>query len=111
MPFMKRKFGGGAMLSIGCYCTQLASLIFNKEKPEKIISAGFLNEDGIIVNFNFFTVIVDKFRIVIFVGVDEVANVSLLYSNNRMFQFLCHTKLHMENSAEIFGTKGSMKVE
>jgi len=48
------KLGGGAALDIGCYAVQLANLVFNNEKPEKIVVNGSLYPTG---NSNVLTIV------------------------------------------------------
>ena len=40
-----RKFGDGPLLAIGCYCIQLATLVYG-ERPERVVSSGILTEEG-----------------------------------------------------------------
>jgi len=40
------ELGGGVMKDIGIYLVQLACLVFNNEKPEKICASGHLWDTG-----------------------------------------------------------------
>jgi len=41
-----KELGGGALKDLGVYLVQLACLVFNNEKPEKIYSSGHLLDSG-----------------------------------------------------------------
>jgi len=57
-----------------------------KEKPEKILAAGFFN----------------KYE------TDDTASVTMTYSGDRMFQFVQSASLSLENKAIIIGTQGQI---
>jgi predicted dehydrogenase len=42
----KKEQGGGVTFDIGCYLIQLACLVFNNERPEKIYTHGSFFETG-----------------------------------------------------------------
>ena len=41
-----REIGRGSTLDVGCYLTQLACLVFDNEKPERIHAYGSLHPSG-----------------------------------------------------------------
>lgn len=43
---VEKELGGGGLLDIGCYCIQLACMVFNREKPQSILASGFLHDTG-----------------------------------------------------------------
>ena len=43
---INKEMGGGVALDIGCYAVQLANLVFNMERPEKIFVHGSLFDTG-----------------------------------------------------------------
>ena len=43
--FIQLDLGAGALLDVGCYPVQLATLVFG-ERPERICASGQLSEDG-----------------------------------------------------------------
>lgn len=43
----KKSLGGGTLLDIGIYALQLPQFVFKGLQPTKIISSGYLNEDGV----------------------------------------------------------------
>merc|ERR1712002_320383 len=57
----KKELGGGSTLDLGVYAVQFASLVMGGEKPQKILSGGHLNDEG----------------------VDLTINTTLVYSNGR----------------------------
>ena len=42
----KMSMGGGTTIDMGIYCVNLACMMFDGERPEKILAAGLLNEEG-----------------------------------------------------------------
>ncbi|KAH1180852.1 hypothetical protein KIL84_001786 [Mauremys mutica] len=44
---VQKKLGGGAILDIGCYCVQLASMVFGGQRPESVLASGFLHPSGL----------------------------------------------------------------
>lgn len=83
-----KHLGGGTTLDLGVYCTQFASLVFGGERPEKIVAAGTLNEEG----------------------VDMSASSTLMYSNGRTATLLTHAQVDFPCEAIVAGTKGLLKV-
>jgi len=80
--------GGGVTLDIGCYAIQLANLIFNMERPEKIFVHGY------------------KFP----TGVDKKFSATLMYKDDRIAQFLIAGDCQLSNIAVISGTEGSIEI-
>uniref|UniRef100_A0A8D2LJU6 Trans-1,2-dihydrobenzene-1,2-diol dehydrogenase n=1 Tax=Varanus komodoensis TaxID=61221 RepID=A0A8D2LJU6_VARKO len=85
---MQKALGGGALLSLGIYCVQLACVVFDREKPNSIVASGVLSETG----------------------VDKVASVILNYSGQRQAVFMYTRMAKMPNRASITGTKGIIEV-
>lgn len=83
-----KELGGGITLDVGCYATQLATLIFNNEHPEKISSLAD----------------------VISTGVDRTVCTTLCYSGGRMAQILASGECMLTNTAVIYGTKGTITI-
>lgn len=63
-------------------------MVFGPDKPECVISQGTLNNDG----------------------TDENVSAVLKYSEGKIAVFTTHTKVKLNNSANIYGTKGMIKV-
>ena len=61
-----KKFGGSVLLDIGIYTLTFADVVFNGERPEKIVASGHLFDSG----------------------VDHTASVTLLFSGRRIAQLL-----------------------
>lgn len=83
-----KKLGGGTILDLGIYGIQFACFIFNHEWPEKVVTSGFLNDDG----------------------VDLSVSATFLYKGNRTATILTHSLVDLPNEAHIIGTKGTIKV-
>lgn len=83
-----KELGGGSMLDIGVYCVQFASFVFGGKRPENIVAAGNLNEDG----------------------VDDSSSSTLIYPGGKTATLIVHGSVRMENSAIIVGTRGTIKV-
>lgn len=82
----KKECGGGVILDIGCYGIQLASLVFKKERPERIVANGVLYSTG----------------------VDRSVSVTLFYKGGRMAQILITGDSLLSNTAHIYGTTGTL---
>jgi len=83
-----KELGGGTTLDLGVYCCQFASLVYGGEKPEKIIAAGYLNDQG----------------------VDISTSSTLLYSRGRTATLMTHAKVVLPCEAYAVGTKGTLKM-
>lgn len=70
------------------YTFQLASLVFGTNTPYEITSAGHLNESK----------------------VDESYSSIIKYPKNKTATLILHTRVKLENEANIYGTKGHIKV-
>ena len=91
-PEMERhtdpELGGGAILSLGMFTINLATMIFGGEEPESIHASGWLTSTG----------------------VDEVAAITLKYSGQRVAQLMCSLAYNTPNEAIVLGTKGQLKL-
>ncbi|XP_069803806.1 trans-1,2-dihydrobenzene-1,2-diol dehydrogenase-like [Dendropsophus ebraccatus] len=85
---VEKELGGGALLDVGCYCVQFASMVFNGEKPESVTAKGFLHDTG----------------------VDETVTIILQYSGKRQAIITCSLATEMPNQAVISGTKGMIQI-
>lgn len=85
---VEKELGGGAILDIGCYCLQFASMAFNGEKPESVTAKGFLHENGVV----------------------ETVTVVLQYPGKRQAVITCTMVTEMPNQAVISGTKGMIQI-
>ncbi|XP_071966306.1 trans-1,2-dihydrobenzene-1,2-diol dehydrogenase-like [Engystomops pustulosus] len=85
---VEQELGGGAVLDIGCYTIQFASMVFNGEKPESVTAKGFLHDNG----------------------VAEAATVILQYPGNRQAILTCTMATELPNQAVISGTKGIIQI-
>ncbi|XP_074872644.1 trans-1,2-dihydrobenzene-1,2-diol dehydrogenase-like [Carettochelys insculpta] len=85
---VRKELGGGSVLDIGCYCVQLASLVFGGERPESVVASGFLYPSG----------------------VDESASVILNYAGGRQAALSCSMRLEVPSEALICGTEGCVKL-
>uniref|UniRef100_A0A8C3SGB1 Trans-1,2-dihydrobenzene-1,2-diol dehydrogenase n=1 Tax=Chelydra serpentina TaxID=8475 RepID=A0A8C3SGB1_CHESE len=83
---VEKKLGGGAILDIGCYCVQFASMVFGGERPESVV-----------LRF-------------LFPGVDETTSVILNYAGKRQAVLSCTMRIALPNQAQICGTQGSIEV-
>lgn len=79
--------GGGTILDIGVYTIQLCQWIFQKE-PKSIKATGILNDDGI----------------------DLEMQAELYYSDKQMAKIKTSAIVTLCNTANIIGTKGTMRV-
>lgn len=84
-----KELGGGGILDIGIYCVQLASFIFEGEKPVKVISGGHLNPQG----------------------VDESSSTTIIYAGGKSATLVTHCRVNLPNEAIVVGTKGTLKVK
>jgi dihydrodiol dehydrogenase / D-xylose 1-dehydrogenase (NADP) len=80
--------GGGSMLDIGIYCTQLSLFVYGKDSPVQVLSTGHLNQ----------------------YGADEATSTTLKFGNGRLATFITSYKCMMPNDAYIIGTKGTIKM-
>ncbi|XP_046591488.1 trans-1,2-dihydrobenzene-1,2-diol dehydrogenase isoform X1 [Neodiprion lecontei] len=85
---IKKDLGGGGILDLGVYVLQLASFVYNGEKPISIKAGGHLNEDG----------------------VDISMSATLLYKEGRTATVMTHCHVKLPNEALIIGTKGTLRV-
>ncbi|EMP41574.1 60S ribosomal protein L13a [Chelonia mydas] len=85
---VQKELGGGALLDIGCYCVQFATMVFGEERPESILASGFLHPTG----------------------VDEMLSVILNYPGKRQSVITCSMVTLLPNQAAISGTKGIIQL-
>ena len=81
--------GGGTTLGLGCYAVHFANLVFNCERPTKIIATGKMHSRGL----------------------DEESQITLIYSGGRMAQISLSTICNYSNDAVIYGTKGFIRAK
>ncbi|MBN2004011.1 MAG: Gfo/Idh/MocA family oxidoreductase [Anaerolineae bacterium] len=79
--------GGGALLDVGIYTVQLASLVFGRP-PSQIASLATMGKTG----------------------VDEQGAIILGYADGCMAQLTCATRLTTHHEASIFGTAGRIRL-
>ncbi|XP_076061019.1 trans-1,2-dihydrobenzene-1,2-diol dehydrogenase-like [Oratosquilla oratoria] len=84
----KKELGGGAILDLGIYPVQFASLVMGSEKPLAICTGGHLNKNG----------------------VDETSSTTLVYSKGRVATVNCSMRCELPNVGIVVGTKGSIEV-
>jgi len=84
----KKDLGGGAILDLGIYTTQLFNLAFNGQTPTKIVATGQLNDSG----------------------VDESVSATFLYKGNGIAQSFISIRAKLSNEAKIVGTKGTLTI-
>ena len=80
--------GASAILDIGVYVINFASMVFNGEKPEKIHAKGILSPQGI----------------------DNLVAMTFTYPGNRIAQLTVSVVSELPCEALICGTKGEIKV-
>lgn len=85
---LKKELGGGATLDLGVYCVQFASLVMGGERPEKVVAAGHLNEEG----------------------VDATTSATIVYSKGRVATLNCSFRCELPCEGIVIGTKGTLKV-
>ncbi|CAH1392778.1 unnamed protein product [Nezara viridula] len=83
-----KELGGGTIFDLGVYVLQLAILVFGRN-PQSVSAVGHLNENG----------------------VDESINYVLKYYDGKTATFCTHSKIKMDNSAVIYGSKGHIKIK
>lgn len=81
--------GGGTTLGLGCYAVHFANLVFNCERPTKIIATGKMHSKGL----------------------DEESQITLIYSGGRIAQISLSTTCNYSNDATIYGTKGFIRAK
>ncbi|CAL8142793.1 unnamed protein product [Orchesella dallaii] len=83
-----KELGGGSILDIGIYNIQFVSLVMGGQKPDKIVAAGVLNENG----------------------VDDGTSTTLIYPNGVTATIISNGRCKMECEAYAYGTKGFLKL-
>ena len=82
------KLGGGSVLDVGVYTISFATMIFNGERPEKVYAQGSLLPTG----------------------VDDLAVITLTYSNNRIAQLSCSISYDISCEVVVCGTKNELQL-
>ncbi|XP_056004582.1 trans-1,2-dihydrobenzene-1,2-diol dehydrogenase-like isoform X2 [Ostrea edulis] len=85
----KPELGGGGLHDLGVYPIQLAAMIYNNEKPQKITADGTLSD----------------------LGVDQDGCITLTYKNGGRAVLTYSTLFTGKNQATIYGSKGVIKLE
>ncbi|XP_014274426.1 trans-1,2-dihydrobenzene-1,2-diol dehydrogenase [Halyomorpha halys] len=83
-----KELGGGTVFDLGVYALQFAILVFGR-KPLSVSAVGHLNEHG----------------------VDEGVNYILKYDNGKTANLCSHSKVMLDNSAVIYGSKGNIRIK
>ncbi|XP_066245018.1 trans-1,2-dihydrobenzene-1,2-diol dehydrogenase-like [Euwallacea similis] len=84
----QKALGGSAVLDIGIYALQFQQFVFRGLKPEKIVTAGHLNEQE----------------------VDNAFSVIFTYPGHKTAVLSCDVTVDFPNEAIIVGTKGTVKI-
>jgi len=84
----QKKLGGGTILDLGVYAIQMATLVYNHDKPTSIKAVGHLNDEGC----------------------DMSMSASMSYSDGRTATILTHCGVELPNEAVIIGTEGTIRV-
>ena len=82
------KLGGGAVLDVGVYTISLATMLFGGERPIQVYAQGSLLPSG----------------------VDDLAAITLVYSNGGIAQLTCSISYSMACDAVVCGTKGELRL-
>jgi predicted dehydrogenase len=85
------KLGGGSIYDLGCYPLTASLLFFNLENNNQIINYEFNRNDG-------------RY------GVDENADAKLYFSCGGQAEISVSIRKDLENTIEIFGSKGKIKI-
>ena len=80
--------GASAVLDIGVYVINFASMVFNGERPEKIHAEGILSPHGI----------------------DNLVAITFTYPGNHIAQLTCSVVSELPCEALVCGTKGEIKI-
>ena len=82
------KLGGGAILDVGVYTINLATMLFEGERPVKVYAQGST----------------------LSTGVDDLAVITLTYANGGIAQLSCSISYSMTCDAVVCGTKGELRL-
>ncbi len=85
------ELGGGSIYDLGCYPLTAALLFFNLENNNQIVNYKFRRDDG-------------RY------GVDENADAKLYFNCGGQAEISVSIRKNLENTIEIFGTKGKIKI-
>lgn len=81
--------GGGALMDIGCYCISLSRGIFESE-PYVVSAQSTINPIS---------------------ETDIITSGMMTFNNNKTASFTCATQMSPHQQADIFGTKGHLRIE
>lgn len=84
----KKALGGSMMLDVGIYCLGLVDYVYGGDLPEKVLAVGDVTAEG----------------------VDKASAVSMKYGGGRLATFATSGVVELANRAEIFGTRGTLRV-
>ncbi|XP_052704841.1 trans-1,2-dihydrobenzene-1,2-diol dehydrogenase-like [Crassostrea angulata] len=87
--FKKPELGGGGLHEVGIYTIQLATMVFNNEKPLKITADASFSDQG----------------------VDQNGCMTLTYKNGGKAVLVYSTLFQGKNSAIIYGSKGKIEID
>ncbi|CAN7938503.1 unnamed protein product, partial [Ixodes hexagonus] len=85
----QKSLGGSVLLTLGTYCFSLIMRVFGEDVPRKMVAVGDVIEGE---------------------GVDQACAVSMEFGNGRLANFALSSILKLPTTAEIVGTKGTIKV-
>lgn len=85
---LMKDLGGGVVMDLGVYMLQFAQMIY-KEEPISIVCGGHTNK----------------------LGVDESMSCVLTYPGGKIATLMTHTRIMLNNEAEVIGSKGKITLE
>uniref|UniRef100_A0A250XYP4 Trans-1,2-dihydrobenzene-1,2-diol dehydrogenase n=1 Tax=Castor canadensis TaxID=51338 RepID=A0A250XYP4_CASCN len=80
---------GGSLLDLGVYCVQFISMVFGRQRPEKISAVGKFYETG----------------------VDDTVSVLFEFPGGLHASFTCSISAELSNTASVTGTKGRAQIQ
>lgn len=84
--YNRPKLAGGAILDLGCYTTHAVEMLFNEEKPTKILTSGTIEN-----------------------GIDTQSSIILEYPNHRTVTMMLAFRSYMTRHFTVNGTVGRME--
>jgi predicted dehydrogenase len=81
------ELGGGAMMDVGCYCTNLACMLANDE-PDEVHASAKMHSTG----------------------VDEITTGTLRFPSGLLATFTCGMTVQADNTAYLCGTEGFVEI-
>src|SRR5437588_6965314 len=82
-----RELDGGALMDVGCYCTDLARLVAGAE-PDRVDAAGHMHKSG----------------------VDDLAAGTLHFPTGSVSTFCCGMTVQADNTASLCGSEGYIEI-